>query len=272
MKNIVVHIPHASIQTPDIFKERLLVDRHRFEKENIFEADYLIDIFKPRDLVSLIPKYSRMFCDVERLKENEEMDKYGMGVIYKNDCHLKPYINLNDEHYKEYVMEYYNSHHLTLNNITKEIIDNYGYCIIVDLHSFSNEYVEELFNKDNCPDICIGFNEDDYDSETILYTIKHFESYGYTVKTNYPYAGSIVPSNYLDKKNNRISSIMIEVNKRVYLKDNYEMLDINKSNRLSKCMNELYKHYQDIGGKRSISNYSSNTWINWYNINERLIN
>lgn len=243
MQNIIVHIPHASLETPKYFKERLIVDIKEFEKESIFESDYLIDEFKPKNHLTIMSKYSRMVCDVERFKNNEVMDKYGMGIIYEKDVYGKQFIRL-DDNYKKKVLRYYDFHHRILNDIVKYNLDRYGTCILIDLHSFSDEYVYRLFNKKNCPDICIGYNQEDYDPVFVTWTMFHFIDYGYTVDINYPYSGAIVPSNYLGKKNTGITSLMIEINKRIYLKDGYELLDIPKAKKLKECMEKLYQHYE----------------------------
>ncbi len=65
----IVHIPHASLDAPQCFHNRLKVDKDYFQKMNIYESDYLIDQFRPEDLDSLIFSYSRMFCDVERFRD-----------------------------------------------------------------------------------------------------------------------------------------------------------------------------------------------------------
>lgn len=48
MFGIIVHIPHSSIKTPNEFNKRLIINIEDFNKESIFEADYLIDLFKPK--------------------------------------------------------------------------------------------------------------------------------------------------------------------------------------------------------------------------------
>lgn len=99
------------------------------------------------------------------------------------------------------------------------MLDKYNKCIIIDLHSFSNEMIYRLFGYENLPDICIGVEEDYYSEEIKNYLIEYFKRLGYSVEINYPYSGSIVPNKYYGKKNTGIISIMIEVNKNIYLED-----------------------------------------------------
>ena len=48
--------------------------------------------------------------------------------------------------------------------------------------------------------------------------LEGFKELGYTYKINYPYTGSLVPNIvYSGRVKGRVISIMLEINKRVYL-------------------------------------------------------
>lgn len=68
------------------------------------------------------------------------------------------------------------------------------------------------------PDICIG--ADEYHTPQKLTDIikLQFESLGYSVEINSPFSGSIVPSKYY-KQDKRVVSIMIEVNRKLYMNE-----------------------------------------------------
>ena len=95
--------------------------------------------------------------------------------------------------------------------MVEKLLKKYNECFIIDLHSFSDEFVYKMFNKKNNPDICIGINKSNYDVDLLEKTINHFSNCGYSVMINYPDSGSIISNKYPTVK-----SIMIEVNKRVY--------------------------------------------------------
>ena len=42
------------------------------------------ELFKDYECIKVIPKYSRLYCDVERFKDDDKeiMSKYGEGVVY----------------------------------------------------------------------------------------------------------------------------------------------------------------------------------------------
>ena len=210
----IIHIPHASLRVPRGLKKRLVVDEDYFMSENIFISDYRINEFVPKDFPNVVQfNYSRLFCDVERYLDDskEEMTKYGMGAIYNKDSNGNEFIKLDDK-YKQYVVNnYYKKHHQKLDLMVEKLLKKYNECFIIDLHSFSDEFVYKMFNKKNNPDICIGINKSNYDVDLLEKTINHFSNCGYSVMINYPYSGSIISNKYPTVK-----SIMIEVNKRVY--------------------------------------------------------
>ena len=109
----------------------------------------------------------------------------------------------------------YDEHHRKLNEMTDAILGEHGRCLIIDLHSFSDETVNRLFGFTDLPDVCIG-TEDDYYSEEVVSAIQDICKFmGLSVAINYPYRGSLVPSKYYRKGNASIVSVMLEINKRV---------------------------------------------------------
>ena len=217
MEKYIIHVPHSSLKIPRCFQKRLMVDSKYFEKENQFISDFLIDQFLPPNFSNVVKfSYSRMFCDVERYLDDskEEMSKYGMGAIYERDSNQREFVRL-DSFYKKYVIEYYyKKHHQELDQMVEQVFNVYSDCFIIDLHSFSDEFVYKMFHKRDNPDICIGINQENFDKDLLKKTIRHFHSYGYSVMVNYPYSGSIISNRYPNVK-----SIMIEVNKKVYSND-----------------------------------------------------
>ena len=233
LNKYVIHIPHSSLEVPKYFKKYLTYSYEKFEKENIFICDYLVDKFVPNNFNNIIKfKYSRMYLDVERYLEDdkEEMSKYGMGALYIKDSNGKEFVKRNKKDNEYIINNYYKKHHKNLDSLVGKTLDKYGKCFIIDLHSFSDEFVLKMFNKKNNPDICIGINKSNYDSKLVVKTISHFKRYGYSVKINYPYSGAIISNRYPFVK-----SIMIEINKRVYLKDKKTF------DKFYKCMMDYYE-------------------------------
>jgi len=235
MNCILFHIPHSSLKIPNKYWKICLKDKEYINKTNIFFCDYLVDNLIPDKCHKLIFKYSRLFCDVEKFREDskEVMSKKGMGVIYTNDCDniiTKP----NKKYKRQILKSYYDKHQNKLDKRVANILKKYNKCIIIDFHSFSDEMVKKLFDYNNNPDICIGI-DNNYTNKIISdFTIEHFKKYGYSVEINKPYSGTIIPNKYFNKKEDRLSSIMIEINKRIYMNDKKAF------DKLKGCIKEYY--------------------------------
>lgn len=74
-----------------------------------------------------------------------------------------------------------------------------------------------------------------YKKELVDFTFNHFQKYGYRVEINKPYQGTIVPNKFYNKKVRNVFSIMIEINKRVYLDDLKSLV------KLKECIDEYYE-------------------------------
>lgn len=222
MDNILVHIPHSSLKLPNMFWRNVVLDKEKILKDNLDLCDYKVDEFVPNFIKNVVKfQYSRMFCDVERFRNDKEesMSSLGMGAVYTMTSDRELF-NLYDEDYKEKVLrEYYDKHHVMLYMFCKKIIEKYGECYLIDLHSFGDDMVFKMLNKSNNPDICIGVDSEFEEESFVSFTIQYFKSCGYTVLINYPYSGSMVPTPYYLSKDKRVKSLMIEINKRIYLYD-----------------------------------------------------
>ena len=88
MAYILFHVPHSSLKIPNVYWNICIKNKEYINNSNINLSDYLIDKLIPNKCHKIVFKYSRVFCDVERFKDDkkESMSKKGMGVIYTNDC------------------------------------------------------------------------------------------------------------------------------------------------------------------------------------------
>lgn len=247
--NFIVHVPHSSIKFTDEFWNYTILDREHINEENIFMSDYMVDKFLPNgnDFNIIKFDYSRLFCDVERFKDDsvEEMSKVGMGAIYNKDSNGLDFINPSVDYKNKVIKKYYDIHHKLLDDVSNNIIQKFGVCYIIDLHSFSDEFVSKIFGYDNTPDICIGTDEKNLDKKILDLAKSTFKKYGYSVMINYPYSGTIVPNKYIKSNSSSMKSIMIEINKRIYLDNNIKLND-DKYLKLKKCMDEFYDELKNI--------------------------
>jgi len=217
----ILHMPHVSLEVPDEFYEGLLISKNLFHKYNLEMTDLGIDeLFKGFDYIKVIPKYSRLYCDVERFRDDskEIMSKYGEGVVYTHLYDGLVFHNHNDE-YKNKVLKYYDEYHKNLDDITRKVLEEDNTLLILDCHSFSDKMTSHFFEAP-FPDICIGIEERYYDQDILDIIINKIKELGYSYRINYPYKGSLVPNCVINKEvHGRVISIMLEINKRIYLWD-----------------------------------------------------
>ena len=221
--NILVHIPHDSIVVPEWARKDFVIKD--IDYESLIMSDWKVGELIWEELYNhshLNFNLSRIVLDVERYRddENEPMSKYGMGKLYTSTSEGLLLRNISDSN-KIRLEKIYDEYHLKLKEKSKDLVEEYGEeAIIVDFHSFPNED-KRYQKKGQKPDICLGFN--DGFNEKKLNEIKSiFEKNNFSVKFNNPYSGSIVPDGV------KIDSIMIEVNRKLYLDENYAYFENSK--------------------------------------------
>lgn len=70
MNYILFHVPHSSLKIPKQFWSICIKDKKYIQNANILLSDYLTDKLLPNKCHRLIFKYSRLFCDVEKFKDD----------------------------------------------------------------------------------------------------------------------------------------------------------------------------------------------------------
>lgn len=231
----LIHLPHCGLEIP----AQYIGDYYLSEKELKNNIEQYADLYADELFDSLYNefdgvknKYSRFFFDPERFfnDEQEDMSKKGLGWFYeKAILEEKP---LRDTKHKEEISKYYIDYHQELNDKTQKKLDLYGKCTIIDCHSFSNERYWFQDKNIELPDICIGFDEEHVDTELVDIIKNEFKEY--IVVVNSPYSGSLVPSNFY-KKNKNVKSVMIEINKKLYLESD----NVSKNANYEKIHNHL---------------------------------
>ena len=121
---------------------------------------------------------------------------------------------------KKILEEYYWVHHKRLNDAVNEQLAKYGKATIIDCHSLSNTpFFRDLDQESKRTDYSVGIDHFHTNEELYLKTMNFFLDRGIEVAINSPYSGTIVPIEHY-KKNENVQSIMIEVNRKLYLEDN----------------------------------------------------
>jgi len=223
---MIFHIPHASRKVPHEQRRFIVLGDERLSAELLALTDaYTDELFsahsKAGDSIVRFP-ISRLVVDPERFPDDdgEIMNKIGMGVVYwktsKGELLRNPPAM---EQKRRLLQDYYFPHHARLTAAIKNDLAEHGSALIMDCHSFPSFPLPfELDQNKDRPDICVG--TDPYHTQENL--IGALEAailrHGFSFSLNKPYSGSLVPLEYYHK-DRRIISVMIEVNRRLYMEE-----------------------------------------------------
>jgi N-formylglutamate amidohydrolase len=220
---IVLAIPHATriIQSQE-WSDRELVERDA-DRWTDWRTDELFECRSAR-IFTVFGGVSRFDVDLERL-ENDPLEAAGQGRLYTRS-HSGAVRTLTDSRAGE-LIGMWSQYRTVLSNLLVE------QTLLIDCHSFPED-VSPI-------DICIGCNQDwSCPSDVLIERIeRYFTRLGYRVGINDPYSNSITPS-----ESRCYQSLMIEVNKKTYLDDQYRL---SESGILLR--GELHKLYARLLGE-----------------------
>ena len=262
---IIIHIPHSSNNIPEFFYP-CFYDLEKMQDNLLVMTDWytdeLFDCGFNDSIESIVHQYSRLICDVERFLNplDESMFAKGMGMYYTHSydntlLKKSPFVDLEGLSYYSLVLQIYQKHHQLFLEKVNSFLEKYDNVIIVDAHSFSNEILpfEDVSSLER-PDICIG-TDYIYTSETLKnFSKEFFNKLGLSVEFDYPYSGTIVPAFYLKDENcnNHLYSIMIEINKELYLQNNTNVKSFDFY-RIKSMINEFLYNLLNFNFDKSIN-------------------
>lgn len=241
---ILIHVPHSSMYIPPEEKRFFLKDELTEEllKMTDLYTDELFDC--SRDM--LIFPVSRLVCDVERFRDDsdEPMAEKGMGLAYTKCADGALLRNVSPQKRTAIVRKYYDPHHESFTDMVNEKLHECGKCVIIDAHSFSATPLP--YENDNCrPNFCIG-TDPFHTPYMLLHSCAQFlKNRGFTIGVNRPFAGTMVPMEHLYTDVN-VSSIMIEVNRRLYMTPDGKKTDMFATIKdvIAAMIDEVEKCYQ----------------------------
>ncbi|MCR4880787.1 MAG: N-formylglutamate amidohydrolase [bacterium] len=220
MNNVLIHIPHSSYHIPPEYKSLFFLKGDDLFQEQVKMTDsYTNELFDIRGVQKIVFSISRLVCDVERFRneEDEEMTKQGMWVCYTRTSDCKPLKFVDYPHKQEILKLHYDKHHSFFEKLVEQMLKKHKQCLIIDAHSFSSAPLPyELHSQNFRPDICIG--TDNFHTPPIVaeYLCESFSKLGYSVGVNNPFCGTIVPLKFYGKAKN-VMSVMLEINRSLYM-------------------------------------------------------
>jgi len=225
---ILAHIPHSSTYIPPEMKNNFLLSEDDLQKELLRMTDKYTD-----EIFSCVPKlggilvkynYSRLVLDPERFRDDtkEKMaDKeIGMGVVYTKDSSGRNLREINGDERDLLLQNLYDPYHEEITGEVQELLNNSGKCLIIDGHSFpSIRLPYEKPQTTERPQICLGTDAFHTPKDLIVFIRSFFEEMNLKTEINKPFPGCYVPIKFLHK-DKRVKSIMIEINRGLYMDEN----------------------------------------------------
>lgn len=246
---MIYHVPHASFDVPFDLRSAFLLDDQALEDElRVMTDAFTDDLFgchaRDDDSVVIFP-VSRLVLDPERLLDDmlEMMSWMGMGVIYQQTSSGNPLRNNPSlEERDELIRRFYMPHHQRLTEATESELNRCDTALILDCHSFPSRPLDFECDQDpDRPEICLGTDPFHSPPDLIEAARLAVTDEGLTCRINRPYGGAIVPSRYREQEQ-RVSSIMIEVNRSLYMDEGTG----GKSGQYERCRASLGRIIEKI--------------------------
>ena len=219
MNDIILHIPHASLNIPDKMRSNILLDGPELAEELMAITDrYVDELFAMSGVRMIVSPVSRLLVDMERFRsdEDEVMAGVGMGAVYERTSGGKRLRDLTPAIREAIMREYYDPYHRAFEEAVAVCLNQYTRCVIIDCHSFPSRPLP--YEVDQDPDraeICLG-TCDYHTPRQLMDFFQNWMLQHFTVAVNRPFAGTFVPSRFY-RREKRVSSIMIEVNRSLYM-------------------------------------------------------
>lgn len=230
---VVFHVPHASRHIPEDVRSTYLLGEKELQAELDRLTDHAVDqLFVPPGVESstVAASVSRFVVDVERFVDSahEPMSSVGMGAIYTRTTDGRPLRReLAHDEERRLLDQHYHPHHQRLTQAVDRALERHGRALILDLHSFPDAPLPcDQDQAPGRPDLCIGTDACHTPAALVDALVARVAAAGFTVEVDRPYAGTMVPAVH-HGRDRRVVSVMIEVNRRLYL----EMGSVNLAAR-----------------------------------------
>jgi len=246
---LLVHIPHAGTLIPDDVREAFVASREVVAWDLARSTDHAVDELW-EDAVDhgatiLINRVNRLVCDVERFPDDaleRPMSDLGRGVVYLKTGDGLP-LRAADTPVADIdglVERFWSPWQELVAAEVERMLSDFGVCYLIDAHSFPERPLGCEADQDvaNRPDICLGWEDDHCPYQWQGPLARLFEYGGFSVGINRPFRGSFVPARY-HQTEPRVLSIMVEVNRRLYLDEGEVAFAPDKAPRVQRCLAAL---------------------------------
>jgi len=245
---VLVHVPHAGKFIIPAIRDGFVASPEEVDDDLARSTDHAVDqLWLPaieRGATMAVNGISRLMCDVERHADDakESAAATGRGVVYTHTCHGRPLREpLSPLERHVLVGAVHGQWHDLVADEIDALLEDFRTVTIIDAHSFPDEplAIETDPMPGERPDICLGWDDDHTPESYRQPLVDLFESRGLSVQENRPFAGALVPARHW-RKNPKLRSLMIEVNRRLYWDEEAGELDHARAEDLQEVLMEAY--------------------------------
>ena len=204
-------------------RRQLVPDDADLNAELLRMTDAFTDeLFPPtaHEAARIVFPVSRLVCDVERFPDDQDepMSARGMGAVYTLTSTGSPLrADLTPAERDRIISRWNRPHHARLTEAVDDALAGAGNCLVIDGHSFSpHPMPHEPDQAPDRPDICIGTDPFHTPPDLTAALAEAAMRLGFSVAIDRPFSGALVPAKHY-RQDARIRSIMIEVNRRLYM-------------------------------------------------------
>lgn len=266
---IVLASPHSGNRYPQDLMEMTTLSRTALRRSEDCYVDELFAPARAAGIPLIKANFPRAYVDLNR--EPYELDQEmfsdslpsftntssprvaaGLGTIARIVANQKEIYarKLTWAQAQARIDQLYKPYHLALRRLVNVARDQFGYCILIDCHSMPSAGLPHGKNPIGEPvDIVLGDRNGLSCAPTVTEeTEKAFESMGYSVMRNNPYAGGFTTQHYGDPLNG-IHTLQIELSRALYVDENTMSRKpgfATLKSDLEQFLGVLFRYTQDI--------------------------
>ena len=206
---IVASIPHSGLIVPEEIVAALKPNYRDFLPHQDWHLNKLYGDLPQLGITVLEATYSRYVVDLNRAAKAPFIGSFWQAVVTKQTAYGKLLYceALSQQHVQARIDQVYRPYHRQLSQLLKQMVDQFGYAYLLDLHSFAGPIVDQ---------VCLGNSNGRTCSEEFISAVdRAFVSQDYQVARNHVFNGGYITRHYGTMPN--VQSLQIELRYHNYL-------------------------------------------------------
>jgi N-formylglutamate deformylase len=210
---VLATIPHSGIYVPSEIRKQFRQNPRPILTNMDWHLDKLYDFLPELGITILQATHSRYVVDLNRQIKEPLFGPHASSVISEDNTQRRPLYDteLSAEEIESRINRYYYPYHEKIKAILEGMINDFGYAILLDLHSY---FVRPV------TDICLGNCNSNTCSERLISSFDAaFRKHDFNVASNEILTGGFITRHYGSIPN--VESLQIEIRFPAYLEGDY---------------------------------------------------